>query len=130
MRQSPGATAPVEGRLFHGVGPKFGSWARNQGESPGIDRDLPVCRASFARLKAAYRALQSGKSRERSRTDSLVVVQAVAGSSPVAHPHKVAAQGVFLCERYNYSARAELPMSYQFFGGTGEFELASLGLRV
>jgi hypothetical protein len=49
----------------------------------------------------------------------LVVVQAVAGSSPVDHPHKVAAQRALLRERYNDSARAELPMSYQFFGGGG-----------
>jgi hypothetical protein len=53
----------------------------------------------------------------------LVVVQAVAGSSPVAHPYEVAAQDVFLRERHSDSARAELPMSYQFFGAAGELEL-------
>ena len=53
----------------------------------------------------------------------MVVVQAVAGSSPVAHPHEVAAQDAFLGKSYFDSRRAELPMSYQFFGGAGEFEL-------
>jgi hypothetical protein len=61
----------------------------------------------------------------------VVVVQAVAGSSPVAHPHEVAAHSVFLRQRHFDSARGELPMSYQFFGGTGEFELVRrLGLHV
>jgi hypothetical protein len=39
----------------------------------------------------------------------LVVVQAVAGSSPVAHLHEVAAQEVFLCHRHLHSEAAELP---------------------
>ena len=53
----------------------------------------------------------------------LVVVQAVAGSSPVAHPHKAAARRCFCVSGYNDSAWAELPMSYQFFAGEGAFEL-------
>jgi hypothetical protein len=52
-----------------------------------------------------------------------VVVQAVAGSSPVAHPHEVAAQDVVLRQRYFRPPRAELPMSYQFFGGAGDLDL-------
>jgi hypothetical protein len=61
----------------------------------------------------------------------LVVVQAVAGSSPVAHPHEVAAHQVFLRQRYFDSAGTELPMSYQFFGGGGVSSCSSvrLGLR-
>src|SRR5687767_4240845 len=39
----------------------------------------------------------------------LVVVQAVAGSSPVAHPHKVAARGVFLAS----ATTTPLEPSYQ-----------------
>ena len=54
------------------------------------------------------------------------MVQAVAGSSPVAHLHEAAAQDVFSVSRTFDSARVELPMSYQFFGGTGDIELVSL----
>ena len=64
------------------------------------------------------------------QVELLVVVQAVAGSSPVAHPDKVAAQDVFLRQRYFRSRRGKLPMSYQFFGGAGDIALVSLGLRV
>jgi hypothetical protein len=51
------------------------------------------------------------------------VVQAVAGSSPVTHPDEVAAKAVLLGQANFRSARAELPMSYQFFGGAGDFEV-------
>jgi hypothetical protein len=61
------------------------------------------------------------------KPELLVVVQAVAGSSPVAHPHKVAAQDGFLRQRYFRSALGELPMSYQFFGGAGGFEVPEPG---
>jgi hypothetical protein len=64
----------------------------------------------------------------RRRRKLVVVVQAVAGSSPVAHPHKVAAQGMFLCQRDDASAPAELPMSYQFLVGASW--CVSLDLRV
>jgi hypothetical protein len=61
----------------------------------------------------------------------LVVVQAVAGSSPVAHPHEVAAQNLLLRQRHSDSARAELPMSYQFFGAAvSSSSSVSPGLRV
>jgi hypothetical protein len=44
----------------------------------------------------------------------LAVVQAAAGSSPVAHPHEVAAHDGLLRRRYHDSARVKLPMSYRF----------------
>jgi hypothetical protein len=47
------------------------------------------------------------------------VVQAVAGSSPLAHPHEVAAHDAFLHQGYFNSAHVELPTSYQFFVGAG-----------
>jgi hypothetical protein len=72
----------------------------------------PISGGELPRIHREHLGQQRRWHRER-----LVVVQAVAGSSPVAHPHKVAAQGVFLHERNNNSARAELPTSYQFFGG-------------
>jgi hypothetical protein len=61
------------------------------------------------------------------QVELLVVVQAVAGSSPVAHPDKAAAQDVFLRQRYFRSALGKLPMSYQFFGGAGDFEVPEPG---
>jgi hypothetical protein len=57
------------------------------------------------------------------QVELLVVVQAVAGSSPVAHPHEVAAQDVLLRQRYFRPAREGLPMSYQFVGGAGGLDL-------
>jgi hypothetical protein len=53
----------------------------------------------------------------------LVVVQAVAGSSPVAHPHEVAAQNLLLRQRHSDSARAELPIELPILRCRGEFGL-------
>ena len=58
------------------------------------------------------------------------MVQAVVRFEPCRSTLKVAAQGVFLRQRYNDSARAELPMSYQFFGGAGASWPVSLDLRI
>jgi hypothetical protein len=58
------------------------------------------------------------------------VVQAVAGSSPVAHPDTVAAQDVFLRQRCFRSDLGELPMGYQMCDESSGQRLAQFGSRI